>query len=329
MRITVIIPIYKVEKYLHQCVTSVLIQTYEDIEIILVDDGSPDSCPRLCDEYAAKDERIKVIHKPNGGLSDARNFGLREATGEYVVFLDSDDWWAGNNILVEIAKLLEQRPDVLFFDRVTYWDNGAITTPEGFNLSSVNGLDRTESITLLMKNGKFIPSACNKFVRTNILKYNGIEFKKGLVCEDIYWTYEIMPFMNKIMGYDKPFYAYRRRADSISATIGKKNINDLLFIINYWSQKLKQTLYDKECQYQLLGFLNYQYFIALGLICQLPADEQKEFKQRTKELQWLMKYDVNSKTHLAYIAYRLLGGRLFRYLLAYYIKHRKQLKGKV
>lgn len=86
MKFSIIIPIYKVEVYLHQCVDSVLAQSYKNIEVILVDDGSPDSCPRICDEYAAKDERIKVIHKPNGGLSDARNSGLKIANGDYVIF---------------------------------------------------------------------------------------------------------------------------------------------------------------------------------------------------------------------------------------------------
>ena len=90
--ISIIIPVYKVELYLKQCVESILIQTYLNIEVILVDDGSPDSCPQICDEYARKDYRIKVIHKSNGGLSDARNVGLNIAVGQYVVFVDSDDW---------------------------------------------------------------------------------------------------------------------------------------------------------------------------------------------------------------------------------------------
>ena len=90
--ISVIVPIYKVEPYLHRCVDSILAQTYQNIEVILVDDGSPDSCPEICDEYAAQDERIKVIHKANGGLSSARNAGLDAASGDWVSFIDSDDW---------------------------------------------------------------------------------------------------------------------------------------------------------------------------------------------------------------------------------------------
>ena len=96
--ISVIIPVYKVEKYLDKCIESVVGQTYSDLEIILVDDGSPDGCPAMCDAWAEKDERIKVIHKPNGGLSSARNAGLAAASGEYVFFLDSDDTISANCI---------------------------------------------------------------------------------------------------------------------------------------------------------------------------------------------------------------------------------------
>ena len=90
--ISVIIPIYNVEAYLDECIASVIAQTYSNLEIILVDDGSPDNCPQMCDEWAAKDSRIRVIHKENGGLSDARNAGIDIATGEYIAFVDSDDW---------------------------------------------------------------------------------------------------------------------------------------------------------------------------------------------------------------------------------------------
>ena len=91
-KISVIVPVYKTEQYLNRCVQSITDQTYKNLEIILVDDGSPDNCPEMCDQWAKKDERIKVIHKRNGGLSSARNAGLDSATGDYIMFADSDDW---------------------------------------------------------------------------------------------------------------------------------------------------------------------------------------------------------------------------------------------
>ena len=93
MKVSFVIPVYKVERYLDSCLKSIMNQTYRDIEIILVDDGSPDTCPALCDKYANEDSRIKAVHKINGGLSDARNFGTKYATGDYLIYLDSDDFW--------------------------------------------------------------------------------------------------------------------------------------------------------------------------------------------------------------------------------------------
>ena len=125
-RISVIVPIYNTEKYLARCIESILCQTYTNLEIILVDDGSPDSCPRICDEYAEKDERIKVIHKPNGGLSDARNSGLKIANGEYVIFLDSDDYYNNTKFLQDIHDQLSlKNADALFFRRIYFIDGNS------------------------------------------------------------------------------------------------------------------------------------------------------------------------------------------------------------
>ncbi|MCF0156053.1 MAG: glycosyltransferase, partial [Veillonella sp.] len=112
-KISVIVPIYNVEPYIHQCVDSIINQTYKDLEIILVDDGSPDNCGKICDEYAAKDDRVKVIHRPNGGLSAARNSGLDVATGEYIAFVDSDDYIACNMYSDMMEFMLKHKLDIV------------------------------------------------------------------------------------------------------------------------------------------------------------------------------------------------------------------------
>lgn len=122
MKFSIIIPCYKVEQYLHQCVDSVLAQTYEDYEVILVDDGSPDNSPAICDEYGKKTDKVKVIHKPNGGLSDARNTGLDMARGEFVLFLDSDDWWDDKEALRKIDTCIKKTgADIIIFGMKKYF----------------------------------------------------------------------------------------------------------------------------------------------------------------------------------------------------------------
>ena len=106
---SIIVPVYKAEKYISECVDSVLAQTFEDFELILADDGSPDRCPEICDEYAKKDSRIKVIHKENGGASSARNSGIDAACGEYIIFLDSDDYWEENYTLQRLDGKIKRR----------------------------------------------------------------------------------------------------------------------------------------------------------------------------------------------------------------------------
>ena len=114
---SIIIPVYNVERYLNKCIESVVKQTYKNFEIILVDDGSPDSCPRICDEWAKKDDRIVVIHKGNGGLSSARNAGIKRAKGQYIGFIDSDDYWTESNFLEKIKDIVtENSVDVILFE---------------------------------------------------------------------------------------------------------------------------------------------------------------------------------------------------------------------
>ena len=122
--ISVIVPVYKVEKYLHRCVDSILVQTYTNLEIILVDDGSPDRCGAICDEYAAKDSRIRVIHQENGGLSAARNAGLDVCSGEYIAFVDSDDWLDPEMYAVMMAQVREYGCDVVMCDCVKEFPDG-------------------------------------------------------------------------------------------------------------------------------------------------------------------------------------------------------------
>ena len=122
--ISVVIPVYKVEKFIRNCVDSVIAQTYKDLEIILVDDVSPDGCPAICDEYAAADKRIKTVHKENGGLSSARNAGLDVATGEYVFFVDSDDYISENAIERLYEALIKEKADIAICDWVAVDENG-------------------------------------------------------------------------------------------------------------------------------------------------------------------------------------------------------------
>lgn len=209
--VSVIVPIYKVEKYLKKCVDSILDQTYTNLEIILVDDGSPDNCPKFCDEYAKQDDRIKVIHKENGGLSDARNAGMKIATGEYVSFIDSDDYISCDFIETLYYTIKAENSDIVECDIVRFEDG---TTPviEKENCD-INSFSTEKGLSMLMAESKFHQYVWNKLYKSDIAFK--IPFAKGKLNEDEFWTYQIFGQAERVTKINKPMYFYLQRSGSI------------------------------------------------------------------------------------------------------------------
>ena len=173
--ISVIVPIYKVEKYLGKCIESIIRQSYSNLEIILVDDGSPDRCGAICDEYARKDSRIKVIHQDNMGLSVARNTGLNIATGEYITFVDSDDWIALNFIKLLLKSMLKSNAQIAVTSLLNVYEDG--TTKSNTLILSEIRLSKTEGLACYLFNGYLTPCACGKLWKKNL--WEGIRFPEG------------------------------------------------------------------------------------------------------------------------------------------------------
>lgn len=321
--ISVIVPIYKVELYLQECINSIRNQTYKNLEIILVDDGSPDNCPKLCDKFANEDSRIKVIHKPNGGLSDARNAGLKQATGEYVIFVDSDDYWTSTSGLISLISCLKDYPqaEVIVFRYKSIFHNKVFTSSP-LDLVQINGKDKTDALSYLMIRGDLMTPAWQKVVRRDTLIKNDIWFKKGLLSEDIDWSLNLYSKISNICAINIPFYAYRHREGSITTTMKRKNFLDLLYIINKWRAIIPELSIPQKEKNIYLGFLCYEYSILLGLLYRADAVTRKELKAQLKPLTYLFQYDVNHKTHKVALLYKLFGFNITCWILQQYIKHR-------
>lgn len=224
MLFSIIVPIYNVEEYIDRCVESILSQSYENIEIILVDDGSPDNCPSICDSYALKDERVKVIHKENGGLSDARNVGLKAAKGKYILFVDSDDYIETDTCEL-FSKYVDLNCDILVGDANIFGDSsGVISHPQKPN-ETHKGID-------FLKNGFLandMPMAAwlNVYKR-EFLENNNFEFKYGILHEDEQFTPRILLKADSVLYTSIAFYNYRIRSNSITTNGDKrKNASDL------------------------------------------------------------------------------------------------------
>ena len=211
--ISVIVPIYKVEQYLTRCVDSIMNQTYQNLEIILVDDGSPDRCPYICDEYASQDSRVKVIHKENGGLSDARNVGMKIVSGEYVCFIDSDDWIELSMIETLYNLLIAHDCDISSGGIKMVWEDNRpfqVLYPfEGCHVLE----DKEYALDCLMSNQYLVPMVWNKLYKTEIIK--DIDFPKGKNHEDEYWSWRVISNANKIVCLETPMYNYLQRSGSI------------------------------------------------------------------------------------------------------------------
>ena len=208
--ISLIVPVYKVEEYLDKCVESIVNQTYKNLEIILVDDGSPDNCPKMCDEWAKKDKRIKVIHKENGGLSDARNTGIDIAKGEYITFIDSDDYIEYNYVDFLYKNLDENKADISMGKQYVRYPEKVINTGSG-KVYIVNPHDCFDK---LLYGEDFDVSATIKLYKKELFKT--IRFPKGRIYEDAATTYKLIDKSKKIVLNSMPIYNYMIRRDSIS-----------------------------------------------------------------------------------------------------------------
>lgn len=215
--VSVIIPVYNVEEYLHQCIESVLAQTYPFFEIILVDDGSTDKSGNICDEYILKDNRIYVIHQENRGLSEARNAGVEKATGKYIYFLDSDDWILAETFVKLVKKIDSTNADFVFFDANSFEDGN----PE--KEIKQNYLRHKEYMTdcgynllkELQENGEYHSAVPLLFIRKSFYDNLNLKFVKGILYEDMVFTYEIFCRGNKVSYINEPFYQRRYRSGSI------------------------------------------------------------------------------------------------------------------
>ncbi len=212
-KISVIVPVYKVENYLDRCVKSILDQTYENLEILLVDDGSPDNCPKMCDEYAINDSRIKVIHKPNGGLSDARNAGIDASTGEYITFIDSDDWISAN--CIEILMHILRKNNTLISVIDTVESDGTKESERSYS-AGFNGKEvytAQEAMQVIFLQREFNTSAWAKLYHRSI--FDGFRFTKGIFYEDLDLIYKLFDKAGKVSFSPEGKYYYFQRNDSI------------------------------------------------------------------------------------------------------------------
>ncbi len=327
--VSIIIPVYKVENYLNQCVDSILDQRLESFEIILVDDGSPDGSGKICDEYAEKDARVKVIHKENGGLSSARNSGIDAAQGEYIIFLDSDDWWNPEVSVNDMLNRVKDSPDtdMFLFSSLDYVEGeGYFKRAEHERLGGICTDTVADYYRGLLANGNLEVSAATKVLKSSFIKKNGLYFKPGIKGEDNEWIIRVLRALKSVKILDNTFLYLCRlgRKGSITNSIKSDNITDLLGIVSDAIEYRRENRNSDGLMEYELCFCSYLWFSALGLTGRLSKRDKRVLFPVFRRTASVCKYSNSKKTKMAYRLYRMTGLRFCAFVLGKYISRKQK-----
>lgn len=307
---SVIIPIYNIEKYIDECVKSVLAQSYENFEIILVNDGSTDKSTLICEHFSNQYENIITIHKSNGGLSSARNEGVKIAKGEYLIFIDGDDY-IDSEALKNFARIIDENPGVdlvcgkfinhLPTDKLYY---------EEFSFPKINrNLVGSEALNLLFQEvPNIIWSACRTIYRRRFFTDNQFQFKEGITSEDLDLIPKVYMKANFVATNNTPFYYYRLgRENSIINTVTAKKFYDLVEIISGHVKMLKENNVNETFKKNFLMQLANIYVRYLVLVSTVPKKERRQVVEKLLDLDWLVKYSTGARGTFVPISIRIIG----------------------
>lgn len=337
MFFSVIVPVYNVESYLEDCIKSILNQTFSNYEIILVNDGSTDGSTRICNEAAWKygPEKIKVIHKRNGGPASARNAGIKAALGEFLLFIDSDDYFSDNDFFERAYQILcTESPDILLWGCVKRWmSNGHIIDQKQYEgLDKINGLTGEKALMWMVRTNKlaicaFLCSISRSFVEKHQLYFDEMLKRE----EDIEWFFHVLSKTPRMYGINTLPYIYCVRKNSICTGEKKSGFFKNRFRAIQKSIKHVSACSDSKSYRNILySGIAYHYYV---LIAEIPDEPIKKVRaeafEKVKSLRALQKYTLGRKEKICWIIIRLLGIKIGAYVLNFRIRYRRKWIGSV
>ena len=307
--LSVIVPVYNVEKYLKRCLESILVQSWNDYEIILVDDGSTDSSAQICDLYAEKYEMIRVIHKENKGLSDTRNRGIEEASGEYVYFPDSDDWLEPNTFS-ELSDVIEELTyDIISFNRefVTSEEDKLISAK-----SRIQKLSGKQALLEMLKQSDVTGFANDKIYRKKLFLDNDIEFPVGKYYEDLGTNYKLFLKATKVYVTNQKYYHYLiTNPDSITQSWNEQKLQDMFGFYReiYYSPLIREKFEELEIEILQAFYINGLIHILSSLyksnISAQYSDIEEDVKQEITKNSLSVTKLSNQPNRIKYLLYKL------------------------
>lgn len=319
MFLSIVIPVYNTKPYLASCIESVLAQAFSDYELILVDDGSTDGSGRLCDEYARRDSRIHVIHQENKGLSMARNAGIDTATGEYILFLDSDDYLLHDQAIRFIYKASESKPDAICFPYIRANGEGEYK-PKSCLIKS-----GPATLRKMIKTNQYTCSACCSVIKREFINRYNLRFVSEQLSEDILWIAAITLKAERFAFIPSPLYGYRARAGSITTQNTQRHIEDLLSINQQLFELIEGQNLTEERKEEYLSYVAYQY---CTLLINIRRAENMDYINTIKQYKWILSHHLNPAVKLVWAVEHVIGLRatswflLQGYRLAYLLAQR-------
>ena len=318
VKLSFIVPVYNVEPYLRKCVDSLLAQDYSDYEIILVDDGSPDNCPQICDEYTTTHKNIQVIHQKNGGLSAARNTGLKAAKGEYVCFVDSDDYWESNVLGGLMVQIERDNLDVLRLKHQNVNQKFEVFNPYKRDHSSNNVYsgDVTDGVEFLNERFGIQCYAVMFIIRREIVPL----FTHGIHFEDVDWLPRMMLRAERVNSTDTVVYYYLIHDGSITQEAGniekrERNVLDAIYVIEQYNQLVKAYV---NCLW-LISMRSSLVISVLNTVSECLYEKRKEYLKRLYALSvFPLRCDVRNNTLIRKVRLCNISPRL--YLLIMHLK---------
>lgn len=304
--ISVIVPVYNIEKYLPRCINSILDQTYKNWEAIFVNDGSTDNSLKILEEYKKIDERIKIIDKKNAGSGAARNDGIENSRGEYIAFLDSDDWYEKNFLEKLYNNLIENNSDVAMCNpKMTYDDMSKNKKINTYFFNEIELNKTPEKILGILA----MPVVWNKLYKKEIIVKNGIKFPNCSFCEDVEFLYKTFLYVNKVSKIEDALYNYYQREDSVTKKVKEESIEQLYQVLKNIENYIKNN-FNSKLEIFYLYKIQFIYSVSLTLLSRIDNDEilKKKINARNNfEVKNINKKLIltNKKILIYYIAIRL------------------------
>lgn len=320
---SIIVPVYNTEKYLPQCVDSILGQSFSDFEVLLIDDESPDGSGALCDAYAEKDPRVRVIHQKNGGLSNARNSGLKTASGEFILFLDSDDYWIHGNVLEQIhQQFISANADAVLLKhhKLDVETGELLASSDTLRPEDLSGRSYGEQLSVCVSTQLYDTCAWNKAFRRSLMQRQDLFFTEGIIAEDIDWAARLSLAASRLSIVAEPVHIYRKgRPGAITTSLKLQNLIDTKGSLERCIAYMVPEKRDRDFLDAYYSYVAYRYVIWMAESAVVKDPGKRALIHQMKQHKWLLCYHLNRKVKLAYAACTVLGYRLSCKLLGLYL----------